>query len=390
MSTFSRIAFQIPRHSALQKVRFSQPIIRSIQTHTISYSRRKRAIALLAKGIKIVRIPFIILSVFGLGYNQGIMEYAKDPEKMKLKFLQQIVTDFGCQDLSLVLLAAEGDANTHFPFGNEFVGDAPKREQLRKVVYVGERIVTAARAYVHEKVKEVAANHDPDENIEKNEEYMKWNEAWDRIGGNIKWVFVLVESPVPNACVSELLPRTIFVSTSLLNTFTTNDDELGMVLGHEVSHLIHGHSSEKNSVETMLKTFEVLLLSLDPTQGVLSIGIVGAISALHNFLSLSYSRHHELEADELGIELAARACFDTKVAALTFKRMHDHDVETQRELYGAASTDRRPTSFMSSHPASIERFENMTQASIEENPEKYPTDCAKVRNGFFNLYSRSN
>jgi len=263
MSTFSRIAFQIPRHSALQKVRFSQPIIRSIQTHTISYSRRKRAIALLAKGIKIVRIPFIILSVFGLGYNQGIMEYAKDPEKMKvritcifnifiinqyeilmigivpqkLKFLQQIVTDFGCQDLSLVLLAAEGDANTHFPFGNEFVGDAPKREQLRKVVYVGERIVTAARAYVHEKVKEVAANHDPDENIEKNEEYMKWNEAWDRIGGNIKWVFVLVESPVPNACVSELLPRTIFVSTSLLNTFTTNDDELGMVLGHEVVSL---------------------------------------------------------------------------------------------------------------------------------------------------------
>jgi len=173
----------------------------------------------------------------------------------------------------------------------------------------------------------------------------------------------------------------------MFNRLVRSTNEFDAILQ---SHLIHGHSSEKNSVETMLKTFEVLLLSLDPTQGVLSIGIVGAISALHNFLSLSYSRHHELEADELGIELAARACFDTKVAALTFKRMHDHDVETQRELYGAASTDRRPTSFMSSHPASIERFENMTQASIEENPEKYPTDCAKVRNGFFNLYSRSN
>ena len=152
----------------------------------------------------------------------------------KLKFIRQIVTDFGCQDLNLVLLAEEGETETSFPFGNEFVGDEAKREELRKVVYVGERIVRAARAYVNDKVKEVVANHDPNENIEKSEEYMKWNEAWERIGGNIKWVFVLVESPVPNACVSELLPRTIFVSTSLLNTFTTNDDELGMVLGHEV------------------------------------------------------------------------------------------------------------------------------------------------------------
>ena len=87
MSTFSRTALQIQRHSVLQKMRFSQPIFRSIQTHTISNARRKRAIALLAKGIKIVRIPFIILSVFGLGYNQGIMEYAKDPDKMKVRII---------------------------------------------------------------------------------------------------------------------------------------------------------------------------------------------------------------------------------------------------------------------------------------------------------------
>jgi hypothetical protein len=87
MSTFSRTALQIQRHSALQKMRLSPPIFRSIQTHTISDAKRKRAIALLAKGIKIVRIPFIILSVFGLGYNQGIMEYAKGPDKMKVRII---------------------------------------------------------------------------------------------------------------------------------------------------------------------------------------------------------------------------------------------------------------------------------------------------------------
>jgi hypothetical protein len=46
--------------------------------------------ALLAKGVKIVRIPFIVLSVFGLGYNHGMMEYARNPEKQEVRNVEQV------------------------------------------------------------------------------------------------------------------------------------------------------------------------------------------------------------------------------------------------------------------------------------------------------------
>jgi len=351
---------------------------------------------LLAKGVKLVRIPLIILSVFGLGYNQGIMEYARNPEKQQLQFLEKIVKGCGCEDLSLVLVARDGESNVNAPFADTYAyaNDAPGSEQLRKVASVGSRIVKTAKAYVDEKRQEVIEKHDPNGpngKLESDEDYIKWTESLERMGGKNKWHFVLVESSVPNACVTELLPNTIFVTTSLLSTFTTNDDELGLVLGHEVAHLIHGHTSEKNDIEMMLKTMEVLLLSLDPTEGILSIAIVGAISFFHSLLSLSYSRHHELEADELGIKLAARACFNTKIASQTFQKMHDHSIEMQRELSGNVASDKRlAKDFLSTHPPSLERFENMKEASEIENPEKYADthNCGKLRRNFFLSYRR--
>jgi hypothetical protein len=147
------------------------------------------------------------------------------------------VKEYGCKDLSSVLVAREGEKSINAPFVNTFADSAPRSEQLKKVASVGGRIVKTAKAYVNEKLQEVIAKHDPDDpedDLKSDVDFVKWTETWERIGGNRKWHFVLVESSLPNACVTELLPNTIFVTTSLLSTFTTNDDELGLVLGHEV------------------------------------------------------------------------------------------------------------------------------------------------------------
>mmetsp|Transcript_10511 Transcript_10511/g.19623 ORF Transcript_10511/g.19623 Transcript_10511/m.19623 type:complete len:120 (+) Transcript_10511:47-406(+) len=45
--------------------------------------RRNSRVALFAKGLKLVRIPVLIISVYGLGYNQGIMDYARNPDKKR-------------------------------------------------------------------------------------------------------------------------------------------------------------------------------------------------------------------------------------------------------------------------------------------------------------------
>lgn len=51
-----------------------------------------------------------------------------------------------------------------------------------------------------------------------------------------------------------------------------NDDELAMILGHEVSHLIKGHFSTSTNIETWIRGVEIFLLFLDPTEGLLSLG----------------------------------------------------------------------------------------------------------------------
>lgn len=373
-------------------------------SHTVPRSNR---VALFAKGLKLVRIPVLIISVYGLGYNQGIMDYARNPDKKRRILLEQIVRGYGCEDPSSILIAQEGSVRSN-PSEDAYTENSSRLVQLAKISFVGDKIVQSGKSFVDEKIKEIIGKHmtqqqnatgtpvsqdELEESLSQDVDFMKWTEAKERMENGTtttgtrgeKWKFVLVDSPVPNACVSELVPCTIFVTTSLLNTFTTNDDELALILGHEVSHLIHGHGSEAIDTETFLKTMEVLMLSLDPTEGFLSVFIIGAISILHRFLSASYSQHHELEADEMGIALAARACFDTRIAPLTFQKMHQHHLESNRELYGSADTNRRGISdFLSTHPPSLERYEKLTQASMEENPEKYEqTHCNKIKKGFF-------
>ena len=46
---------------------------------------RSSRVALFAKGLKLVRIPVLIISVYGLGYNQGIMDYARNPDKKRVR-----------------------------------------------------------------------------------------------------------------------------------------------------------------------------------------------------------------------------------------------------------------------------------------------------------------
>jgi len=76
----------------------------------------------------------------------------------------------------------------------------------------------------------------------------------------------------PNAFVSEMLPKKIFVTTGLFDQFVKNDDELAIILGHEISHLIKGHCSKASGFESIIRGVEILVLMLDPTEGLLSIG----------------------------------------------------------------------------------------------------------------------
>ena len=85
------------------------------------------------------------------------------------------------------------------------------------------------------------------------------------------WRVVVLDSPLPNAFVTESFPRRVFVCRGLLEQVSPTDEELAMVVGHEIAHLIHGHVGRRVMSTMFLNSLQLVLLALlDPT-GIASI-----------------------------------------------------------------------------------------------------------------------
>lgn len=333
------------------------------------------------------------------------MDFSRDPKTTVSKLLHTTFASVGCtspEDVAKVLVAREGEwrsllskfrSNHHL---NEAEADLHSRMvMLNNASVVGEKIVTVAKSYVKAKLKEVvkeATSQMPPEVLENerllyqalelNEEVDEWTKASRHMDG--PWQFILIPSSMPNAFVSEILPHRIFITTSMFEAFIESQDELALVLGHEISHLLLGHSSGSNSLETAFSTIEILLLSLDPTEGLLSLAFMSVLASVRSAIGAVYSRDNERCADELGIKLTAMACYDTRAASQVFYKMHMSNVESGRE----GSSDRVGwgglASFFDSHPPSDERFRTLLEESREENREKYEdTSCASLKKMFF-------
>ena len=139
----------------------------------------------------------------------------------------------------------------------------------------------------------------------------------------IKWRVNVIESDEVNAFV--LANGQVYVHTGILASIR-NDNELAGVLGHEIAHAILNHSAELLSMAGFFNVFSLALLTLTwafiPTDGTAFV-----VSLLQNtvedlLINLPYSRKLEREADEVGLLLAARACYDVRYVPHFWHRMH--------------------------------------------------------------------
>ncbi len=140
--------------------------------------------------------------------------------------------------------------------------------------------------------------------------------------------------------------------TGLVEQIEPTDDELAQVLGHEISHALAKHSAEKMSV------------AMATSLGILAIGIAsdnrgatmaGAAVAAKLAIDLPNSRTAEAEADQIGIELAAKAGYDPRAAATLWEKM-------------GKLSESRPPQFLSTHPAPENRQETLTRLATEMMP----------------------
>ncbi|KAJ1853277.1 metalloendopeptidase [Coemansia sp. RSA 1822] len=151
------------------------------------------------------------------------------------------------------------------------------------------------------------------------------------------WEIHVINSREQNAFV--LPGNKIFVFSGLLNVAQT-EDALATVLAHEIAHVYARHSAEKLSAAKALQIL-YMLVSLFVDAGAADIG--RSMATL--LVELPNSRQCEQEADEIGLEFMARACYDPQEAVGLWQRMQENEQMVPQLL--------------STHPSTAKRIENI-------------------------------
>ncbi|MGF1484411.1 MAG: M48 family metallopeptidase [Opitutales bacterium] len=129
----------------------------------------------------------------------------------------------------------------------------------------------------------------------------------------------------------------IGVYTGMWRVFEQEDD-MAVVLAHEVAHVVSRHAVERVSTQVFTGLGAAAIGVAIPDEDI-RLATLGLYSIGSNVAGLSYSRTHESEADEIGLEFMARAGYDPRRAVNFWEAM-------QRESGGGA----RPPEFLSTHP----------------------------------------
>ena len=163
---------------------------------------------------------------------------------------------------------------------------------------------------------------------------------WNERARQWRWEVNLIGSPQINAfCMPG---GKIAFYYGILQQLQLNDDEVAMIMGHEMTHALREHARER-----MGKTAA--------TRGAIEIG--AAIFGLGNggryladmggqLLTLKFGREDESEADLVGLELAARAGYDPRAGVTLWQKM-------------AAANKRAPPQWMSTHPSGPTRIRDL-------------------------------
>jgi len=137
--------------------------------------------------------------------------------------------------------------------------------------------------------------------------------------------------------------KIVFYS-GLVTRLNLTDDEIAVVMGHEISHALREHSREQVSQAMAAQA------AIGIGAALLGLGDAGADlgnSAYEALVASKFSRVDESEADTIGLELTARAGYDPRAGVSLWQKMMK------------ASQGGRPPEFLSSHPAEATRVKQI-------------------------------
>jgi Zn-dependent protease with chaperone function len=137
--------------------------------------------------------------------------------------------------------------------------------------------------------------------------------------------------------------KIVFYS-SIIEKLNLTDDEIAAIMGHEIAHALREHGRERMSQELMKQGALAILVGtgvMDPKYAQAA-NIVTTV-----MVTMRHGRGQETEADQIGIELAARAGFDPRAAITLWEKME--------KLNGGGGPE-----WLSTHPSNKRRIKDLS------------------------------
>ena len=234
---------------------------------------------------------------------------------------------------------------------------APITER-RQLKIIPEAKLNAQAAVIYEKVKQKEKLSDDIKKLNEIKEIGKkmensiseyfYKEKLDNPTENFDWEYILIDNKkVRNAwCMPG---GKIAVYTGMLDV-TKNTNGLAAVMGHEIAHAVAKHSVERASRGTLLNISTQIidiasggkLSTVNRTTGMNTVGLLSQLGIMNPF-----NRKQESEADYLGMIFSSLSGYDIRETKKLWERMKE------------SNKGKEPPQFMSTHPSSAKRIENL-------------------------------
>lgn len=155
------------------------------------------------------------------------------------------------------------------------------------------------------------------------------------------WAVNVIQSDQANAFA---LPGGKMAVYTGLVPVAGNQDGMAIVMGHEIAHALMRHGAQRMARGKLEQIGQMAgaASGMDPGMQQAVFQAYGVTSAL------PYARGHESQADEVGLMLAAAACFDPNEAIPLWQRM--------AQMSGGGQ---KPPEFASTHPSEASRIAHL-------------------------------
>ena len=261
----------------------------------------------------------------------------------KLMFLAVVLIAFFLQSCSTVAVTGRNQLNlvndsevltASLTQYNDYMKTAKKstnKTKTEQVVRVGKKIATATENYLR-------------------------NNGLESEISNYSWEFNLVQSDEVNAFC---MPGGKIVVYEGIMNLISSDDELAVIVGHEVAHAVAKHSNERMSQQVLAEYGSQALATALSNKSALTQKVASTVYGLgaQYGVMLPFSRKHESEADYMGLVFMELAGYKLEAAVSFWNKM-------------AAQSSGKTPEFLSTHP-SDERRVNDINKSIPEVRQKY-------------------